>query len=145
MAIVNATGWVTLPFVGAQLKSVTHIGNGKDAELRLMFASGSRVTLPVSRVRVETDRGVVVDVSGRGDAELLIDYSGADIYLHSGQFTIDDGGYDYMLAEFLGEMLAEFLDEAQSWVAAGGDKELRWAVRVELRLASRSSDLSGAV
>jgi hypothetical protein len=135
MAIANSIGWVTLPFVGAPLKSVIHMGNGKDADLQLTFASGSIVTLPVSRVRVEADRGVVVDVSGWGDLELRIEYSGPNFYLHSGRFTFPEN---------TGSTTAEFLDEAQSWLAEGCNREFLWVVKVELHLASRSSDLAGA-
>jgi hypothetical protein len=126
MVIANAIGWVTLPFVGEPLKSVIHIGNGKDAELQLTFASGSSVTLAVSRVRVEADRGVVVDVSGGGDNGLRVEYSGPNLYLHSGRFAFPEDD---------ASMTAEFLDAAQSWLAAGGNDELWWVVEVELRLA----------
>jgi hypothetical protein len=49
MGIMNVANWVTLPFIGERLESVVHFGNGKDAELRLTFADGRRVVLPVKR------------------------------------------------------------------------------------------------
>jgi len=131
----NVTSWVTLPFVGERLASVVHFGNGKDADLELTFASGRRATLPVSAVRVEADRGVVVDVSSWDDVSLRIEYFGPDLSLHSGRFGVPD--YD-------DEFDAGFLAVAESWLAAGCQEELRWVVEVELRLASRPSDSSDA-
>jgi len=40
--------------------------------------------------------------------------------------------------------VATFPAEAQSWLAAGCEKELGWTVEVELRLASSPSDSSDA-
>lgn len=129
----DVASWVTLPFAGERLASVVHIGNGKDAELWLTFASGRRVMLPVSAVRVEADRGVVVDASGWDDVSLRIEYLNPDLYLHSGRF-----GYPGDRDEYV----AEFLAQAQSWLAAGCEKELTWVVKVELHLASRPSGAS---
>jgi hypothetical protein len=92
--------------------------------------------LPVGAVRVEADRGVVVDVSSWDDVSLRIEYLGSDLYLHSGRFGYP-GDYD--------EFVTEFLALTQSWLAAGCEEELRWVVEVELRLATRPSDSSDAV
>jgi hypothetical protein len=135
MRRMDVASWVTLPFAGERLASVVHFGNGKDAELLLTFAGGPRVTLPVCAVRVEADRGVVVDVSSWDDVSLRIEYLGSDLYLHSGRFGCPGDGEEFV---------AEFLAEAQSWLAAGCAEELRWVVKVELRLASRPSDSSDA-
>jgi hypothetical protein len=126
--------WVALPFVGERLESVVHFGNGKDSELRLAFASRRRVTLPVSAVRVEVDRGIVVDVSSWDDVSLCIKYLGPDLILHSGRFHCPDGD----------DVDAEFVAEARSWLAAGCEKELRWVVHAEIRLTSRQADRSSA-
>ena len=131
--------WVTLPFAGERLESVVHFGNGKDAELTLAFAGGRRAVLPVSAVRVEADRGVVVDVSRWDDVSLTIQFLGSDLYLHSGRFGDPDDG-DEVFAKLLPELLAE----AHSWLAGGCEKELGWTVEVELRLTSRPSDSSDA-
>lgn len=40
------------------------------------------------------------------------------------------------------QFVAEFLAVAQSWLAAGCEKELPWVVEVELRLTPRPSDSS---
>jgi hypothetical protein len=133
----DVSNWVTLPFAGERLASVVHFGNGKDADLLLTFAGGRRVTLPVSGVRVEADRGVVVDASRWDDVSLRIEYLGSDLYLHSGRFGCP-GDRD----EFLARFVASFPAEAQSWLAAGCEKELPWTVEVELRLATRPSDSS---
>jgi hypothetical protein len=135
MGSMDVASWVMLPFAGERLASVVHIGNGKDAELQLTFASGRRVMLPVSAVRVEVDRGVVVDASGWDDQSMRIQYLDPDLYLHSGRFGCPDGG---------DESVAGFLAEAQSWLAAGCEEQLTWVVEVELRLASRPSGSSDA-
>jgi hypothetical protein len=131
MRSIDVANWVTLPFAGERLASVVHFGNGKDAELLLTFAGGRRVTLPVNAVRVEVDRGVVVDASRWDDVSIRIEYLSSDLYLHSGRF-----GYPGDSDEFA----AEFLVGAQAWLAAGCEKELLWVVKVELRLESRPSD-----
>src|SRR5215468_9959882 len=125
---MGVASWVTLPFAGERLESVVHFGNGKDAELTLTFAGGRRAVLPVNAVRVEADRGVVVDVSRWDDVSLTIQFLGSDLYLHSGRFGYPDDG--------------EFLACAESWLAAGCEEELSWTVEVELRLASSPSDSS---
>lgn len=124
--------WFTLPFAGERLTSVVHSGNGKDSALELKFANGRRVLLPVNTVRVEADRGVVVDTSSWDDMTLLIEYRGPDLSLHSGRFG-RSGGND----EFSARFLAGFIADAQSWLATGCDKEFSWTADVELRLASR--------
>jgi hypothetical protein len=131
----KVASWVTLPFAGERLASVVHFGNGKDADLTLTFAGGRRVVLPVSAVRVEADRGVVVDVSRWDDVSLRIEYLGSDLYLHSGRFGYP-GNFD--------QFVAEFPAEAQSWLAAGCEEELLWVVEVELRLTTRPLDSSDA-
>jgi hypothetical protein len=132
---MDVASWVTLPFAGERLESVVHFGNGKDAELVLTFVGGRRVTLLVNAVRVEADRGVVVDVSSWDDVSLRIEYLGSDLHLHSGRF-----GYPGPRDKFD----AEFLAEAESWLAAGCEKELLWVAKAELRLASSPSDSSDA-
>jgi hypothetical protein len=54
--------------------------------------------LLVGAVRVEADRGVVVDVSRWDDVSLRIEYLGSDLYLHSGRFGYPDR--DQFVAEF---------------------------------------------
>jgi len=131
----DVASWVTLPFDGERLASVVHFGNGKDADLTLTFAGGRRVVLPVSALRVEADRGVVVEVSRWDDVSLIIEYLGTDLYLHSGRFGYPGAGDQFDV---------EFIPDAQSWLAAGCEKELLWVVEVELRLATRPSDSSDA-
>jgi hypothetical protein len=105
-----------------------------------MRNSGSRSPTDVewccqsSAVRVEADRGVVVDVSGWDDVSMVITYLGPDLCLHSGRFGCPDDDND-------DEFVAKFLAKAQSWLAAGCEKELLWVVKVELRLASLSVNL----
>ena len=98
---MDVASWVTLPFAGERLESVVYVGNGKDAELLLTFDGGRRVMLLVSTVRVEADRGVVIDVSGWDDVSLRIEYlSDSELYLHSGRFGYP-GDYDQFVPEFL--------------------------------------------
>jgi hypothetical protein len=125
----------SLPFAGERLESVVHFGNGKDAELTLTFASGRRVIVPVDGLRVEVDRGVVVDVSRWDDVSLVIKYLGPDLHLHSGRLGYEDD-HD--------EWTAEFLAETRAWLAAGCEKELSWTVEVELRLVTGPPDSSDA-
>jgi hypothetical protein len=131
----KVASWVTLPFAGERLESVVHFGNGKDADLTLTFVGGRRVVLLVDAVRVETDRGVVVDVSSWDDVSLYIEYLGSDLYLHSGRLGYP-GDHD--------NFVDEFLALAQSWLAAGCEEELLWTVDVELRLVTRPLDPSDA-
>jgi len=135
MRSMDVTSWVTLPFAGERLASVVHFGSGKDAELRLAFAGGRRLMLPVNAVRVEVDRGIVVDVSAWDDVSIRIEYLGSDLYLHSGRFGFPDDG---------DACDARFLADAQRWLAAGCEEQLLWGVDVELRLVSRPSDSSDA-
>lgn len=134
---MNVATWVSLPFAGERLESVVHFGNGKDAELRLTFAGGRRVTLDISAsvVRVKADRGVVVEVSSWDDVSLVIKYLGPDLHLHSGRFGFPGGG---------DEWVAEFLAQARSWLAAGCEEKLLWGVEVELCLVSGLPDPSDA-
>jgi len=133
---MGVASWVTLPFAGERLTSVVHFGNGKDADLTLTFAAGRRVVLPVGTVRVETDRGVVVEVTRWDDVSLRIEYLGPDLHLRGGRFGYP-GDYD--------KFVDEFLASAQAWLAAGCEKELLWVVEVELHLATRASNPSDAV
>jgi len=127
--------WVALPSADERLESVVHFGNGKDSELWLGFAARRRVTLPVRAVRVEVDRGVVVDVSSWDDVSLCITYLGPDLIFHSGRFSFSGGSDD---------VDAEFMAEARSWLAAGCENELGWVVHAEIRLTSRQADRSNA-
>lgn len=61
---MDSATWFSLPLVDEPLV-VTHIGNGKDADMVIEFTSGRRIVLGVSHTRVETDRGIVVDVSAQ--------------------------------------------------------------------------------
>jgi hypothetical protein len=121
--------WIEMPFAGERLESVVHFGSGKDSELRLVFATGRRVTLAVSAVRVAVDLGVVVDVSGWDDVSLRIEYLGPNLNLHSGRFGFEvDDDFD-----------AEFAAEARSWVCADCEGQLDRVVRAEIRLTSTPS------
>lgn len=127
---MDVASWVTLPFAGERLESAVHLGNGKDAELRLAFTGGRRVVLSVSAVRVEADRGITVDVSSWDDVSIRIEYLGRDLQLRDGRMRFPDDG---------DESGAEFLAEAQSWLATGCAEELPWVVDVELSFASGAS------
>jgi hypothetical protein len=91
--------------------------------------------VPANELRVEVDRGIVVNVASWDDVSLRIEYLGPDFHLHSGRFGFSDSagpsgrpdGFDFD---------AEFLAEAESWLAAGCVRACGWVVEVELRLAS---------
>lgn len=129
---MDVASWVTLPFAGERLESAVHLGNGKDAELRLAFPGGRRVVLSVSAVRVEADRGITVDVSSSDDVSIRIEYLGRDLQLRGGRMRFPDDG---------DESGVEFLAEVESWLATGCVEELAWVVEVELSLASGASEL----
>jgi hypothetical protein len=127
---MEVVDWVEMPFAGERLASVVYFGSGKDAEVRLAFADGRRVTLPAGALRVEVDRGIVVDVSRWDDVSLRIAYLGPGLRLHGGRFGYPGGGDEQ----------ADFLAAARSWLTAGCVEELLWGVDVELRLASSPPD-----
>lgn len=118
--------WIALPLTNERLASVTHIGNGKDADLVLEFASGRWLELAVSSVRVETGHGTVVDVSAWGDTMLKITYTGTYLSLRHGRigFRSDDERWR-----------AEFVNAAVAWLESDGDGELGFVVDVALQLA----------
>ena len=101
-------------------------------KLVLAFAGGGRVALCRGALRVEVDRGIVIDVSRCDDISICMKYLGSDLYLSRGRFGYP--GDD-----------ADFLAAAQPWLDADCATELPWVVEVEMCLASRSSASSGAV
>lgn len=124
---MEPTAWVTLPWRDQPLRSVTHIGNGKQHELSIEFADGKRVDLASSTVRVEVDHGIVVETSPWGDTKLHIRYSGANLVLTGGRIGFDR------------ESAATFPDDAQIWIEASSHDELLYTVDAELQLTSTRS------
>jgi hypothetical protein len=127
MRSVDEMTWVSLPFSGELLESVVHFGNGKDAELELMFADGRRVVLGADAVRLQIGGGVVVEVSSWDDVSLHTVYRAPGLVLHSGRICYPAGDVDE---------LALFRAAVESWLAAGCDKELLWMVLVQVSLTS---------
>lgn len=133
---MDVAGWVTLPFGGERLESAVHLGNGKDAEFRLTFAGGRRMVLSVSAVRVEADRGIIIDVTSWGDLSIRIEYLGHELRLRGGRIRFPDDD---------DESGAEFLAEVESWLATGRVEELAWVVEVELSLASGAAEAGNLI
>jgi hypothetical protein len=122
----NKTSWVSLPHTDEPLRSVTHVGNGKDADIVIEFADGRRIELGVATVRVEADRGVVIETSALDDLSLEISYTGPNLLLRHGRIGFSDDE----------RWRAEIVDSARAWIESGCGGELSYAVYVELRLAS---------
>jgi hypothetical protein len=120
------TSWVSLPQADEPLGSVTHVGNGKDADMVIEFADGRRIELGVASVRVEADRGVLIETSALDDLNLEISYTGRNLSLRYGRigFRTDE------------KWRAEFVDGARAWIESGCRGALSWVVHVELQLAS---------
>jgi hypothetical protein len=128
MGSVDEIGWVSLPFSGERLESVVHFGNGKDAELELVFADGRRAVLPADAVRIQIDGGVVVEVSSWDDVSLRTVYRAPGLAFHSGRIGFPAGDDD--------EFIADFRAEVRSWLATGCREELMWTVQVQVSLTS---------
>ncbi|QSB16879.1 hypothetical protein JQS43_11685 [Natronosporangium hydrolyticum] len=124
---MDSSTWFTLPFIDEPLASVTHAGNGKDADLVIEFATGRRMEFGVSHARVETGDGIIVEVRPYDDATLTITYTGSGLTLRRGRihFTDDE------------RWLAEFLADAHDWVESG-QRTLGYVVHAELWLGSTS-------
>ena len=118
---------VSLPFGGDRLESVVHFGNGKDADLKLIFADGRCAVLSVTAVQIQIDGGVVVEVSSGDDLSLLTEYRAPGLTFHSGRFGLSTRAED---------LCAEFLAEARSWLATGGHRDLMWVGKAQIRLTS---------
>jgi hypothetical protein len=127
MGSVEEITWVSLPFSGELLESVVHFGNGKDAELELMFADGRRAVLAAKAVRLQVSGGVVVEVSSWDDVSLRTVYRAPGLTLHSGRIGFPAWDDDEP---------ALFRAGVGSWLAAGCDKELLWTVHVQVSLTS---------
>lgn len=125
--MMDDTTWFHLPFAGEPLASLTHIGNGKDADIVLKFANGKHKEFGASHVRVETDHGIVVEVSPIDDMTLTSTYTGNGLWLRRGRihFTDDE------------RWLEEFLDDARAW-AESDYRALGYVVNAELWLGSTS-------
>jgi hypothetical protein len=123
--------WFTLPFVDEPLTSVTHIGNGKDADLVIECASGRRLEVGVSHARVETNHDILVEVSPYDDVTLTITYTGRGLTLRRGRIHFSDDE----------RWLAAFLADAHAWVESG-ERALGYVVHAELWLGSASETSS---
>lgn len=120
--------WVSLPFSDERLESVVHFGNGKDAELELVFTGSRRVVLPASAVRIHIGGGVVVEVSSWDDVSLRTEYRAPDLVFHDGRIGFPAADDD--------QSNAQFSAEAREWLATGCTEELTWTVQVQLSLTS---------
>jgi hypothetical protein len=122
----DADGWLTLPVADEPVTSVTHSGSGKDADLVIEFVNGKRMEMGVSSLRVETDCGMVVNVTRLDDVTLHTVYTGRHLSLRSGRIrfvTPNDFWW------------AEFLDDVRAWLESDTD-ELLYTVDIELQLTS---------
>ncbi|HEX6196302.1 MAG TPA: hypothetical protein VFZ37_10335 [Jiangellaceae bacterium] len=128
--------WITLPGVGEPLDAVIHIGNGKDAKLILVLASGRAIELVTNGVRVEAEGSVEITTTAWGDSMLRIDYQGTDLVLVGGRMSFT-GDIDDPWTEM-------FLRDARAWIESGLKGELLYDVAVELRLGSSASVAAAA-
>jgi hypothetical protein len=128
--------WITLPGVGEPLDAVIHIGNGKDANLIFVLASGRAIELATNGVRVEVEGPVEITTTAWGDSSLRIDYKGTDLVLIGGRMSFT-GDIDDPWTEM-------FLRDARAWIESGLKGELRYDVAVEIRLGSSANATAAA-
>lgn len=128
--------WITVPGVGEPLDTVIHIGNGKDADLFMMLASGRAIELATNGVRVETEGSVEITTTAWGDTALRTEYTAPELVLAGGRMSFS-GDIDDPWTEM-------FLRDAKGWIASGLKGELGYVVAVELQLGSSVSAAAAA-
>lgn len=122
---VNSTSWEELPLQGRPVREIAYIGNGKDADLVISFADGSRGTVGSHRVTINSAAPVRLTIESLDDLNVAVRVTGEGLAVGSGRLL-----NDFADDETFG---AEIRDGVARW-ATPGRHEIGVAAPIELEL-----------